>query len=306
MQKAIYFLSLFLISTATMAQNHIIPLWEGTPPLQEDIGLEEEVRQENIIRIANVQTPTIEVYLPNKSIATGQAVMIFPGGGYGILAYDWEGTDFAKWLNAQGIAGIVVKYRLPISQSLTDPKEVPLLDAQRAIRLTRAHAAEWNINPANVGIMGFSAGGHLASTLSTQYAHELDRSKDEIDLLDARPAFSILVYPVITFQEKYTHGGSKKNLLGENPSPELVDRFSNEKNVTEQTPQTFLVHAQDDTGVPIENSLLYYQALHQHGIPASLHIYPKGGHGFSFGLGKDPVQNWRDVLLDWMKALESN
>lgn len=306
MQKAIYFLSLFLISTATMAQNHIIPLWEGTPPLQEDMGLEEEVRQENIIRIANVQTPTIEVYLPNKSIATGQAVMIFPGGAYGILAYDWEGTDFAKWLNAQGIAGIVVKYRLPISKSLTDPKEVPLLDAQRAIRLTRANAAEWNINPANVGIMGFSAGGHLASTLSTQYAHELDRSKDEIDLLDARPAFSILVYPVITFQEKYTHGGSKKNLLGENPSPELVDRFSNEKNVTEQTPPTFLVHAQDDTGVPIENSLLYYQALHQHGIPASLHIYPKGGHGFSFGLGKGPVENWRDVLLDWMKALESN
>lgn len=289
-----------------MAQNHIIPLWEGTPPLQEDMGLEEEVRQENIIRIANVQTPTIEVYLPNKSIATGQAVMIFPGGGYGILAYDWEGTDFTKWLNAQGIAGIVVKYRLPISKSLTDPKEVPLLDAQRAIRLTRAHAAEWNINPANVGIMGFSAGGHLASTLSTQYAHELDRSKDEIDLLDARPAFSILVYPVITFQEKYTHGGSKKNLLGENPSPELVDRFSNEKNVTEQTPPTFLVHAQDDTGVPIENSLLYYQALHQHGIPASLHIYPKGGHGFSFGLGKGPVENWRDVLLDWMKALERN
>lgn len=289
-----------------MAQNHIIPLWEGTPPLQEDMGLEEEVRQENIIRIANVQTPTIEVYLPNKSIATGQAVMIFPGGAYGILAYDWEGTDFAKWLNAQGIAGIVVKYRLPISKSLTDPKEVPLLDAQRAIRLTRANAAEWNINPANVGIMGFSAGGHLASTLSTQYAHELDRSKDEIDLLDARPAFSILVYPVITFQEKYTHGGSKKNLLGENPSPELVDRFSNEKNVTEQTPPTFLVHAQDDTGVPIENSLLYYQALHQHGIPASLHIYPKGGHGFSFGLGKGPVENWRDVLLDWMKALESN
>ncbi|WP_026954649.1 alpha/beta hydrolase [Algoriphagus vanfongensis] len=306
MQKAIYFLSLFLISTATMAQNHIIPLWEGTPPLQEDMGFEEEVRQENIIRIANVQIPTIEVYLPNKSIATGQAVMIFPGGGYGILAYDWEGTDFAKWLNAQGIAGIVVKYRLPISKSLTDPKEVPLLDAQRAIRLTRAHAAEWNINPANVGIMGFSAGGHLASTLSTQYAHELDRSKDEIDLLDARPAFSILVYPVITFQEKYTHGGSKKSLLGENPSPELVDRFSNEKNVTEQTPPTFLVHAQDDTGVPIENSLLYYQALHQHGIPASLHIYPKGGHGFSFGLGKGPVENWRDVLLDWMKALESN
>src|SRR5690606_5925238 len=156
------------------SQNHTLPLWNGTPPLQTDMGLEEDVRQEGIIRIANVQIPTIEVYLPAKQISTGKAVVIFPGGGYGILAYDWEGTDFAKWLNAQGIAGIVVKYRLPISESLTDPKEVPLLDAQRAIRLVRQNAASWNIDPAKVGAMGFSAGGHLASTLSTQYNHEVE------------------------------------------------------------------------------------------------------------------------------------
>lgn len=283
------------------SQNHTLPLWSGTPPLQTDMGLEEEVRQEGIIRIANVQTPTIEVYLPTKQIATGKAVVIFPGGGYGILAYDWEGTDFAKWLNAQGIAGIVVKYRLPISKSLTDPKEVPLVDAQRAIRLVRQNAAAWNIDPAKVGVMGFSAGGHLASTLSTQYAHEVNRTKDAVDALSARPDFSILVYPVISFRDAAAHSGSRKNLIGENASQELLDRFSGELNVNAETPPTFLVHAQDDKGVPIENSLLYYQALHKNGVKASLHIYPTGGHGFGFGLNKGAVESWREVLLAWIE-----
>ena len=289
-----------LIATMAFGQNHTLPLWEGTPPLQTDMNLEEEVRQEGIIRIANVQIPTIEVYLPAKQISTGKAVVIFPGGGYGILAYDWEGTDFAKWLNAQGIAGIVVKYRLPISKSLTDPKEVPLMDAQRAVRLVRQNAEAWNIDPAKVGVMGFSAGGHLASTLSTQYDHEVSRPKDAIDALSARPDFSVLVYPVITFQDDAVHGGSRKNLIGENASQVLKDRFSAQLNVTAETPPTFLVHAQDDKGVPIENSLLYYQALHKNGIKASLHIYPSGGHGFAFGLGKGAVEGWREVLLAWI------
>ncbi|MCS5490012.1 alpha/beta hydrolase [Algoriphagus limi] len=294
---------LFLTKMA-FAQNHIIPLWEGTPPLQKEMDLKEEAVQEGILRISNVQKPTIEVYLPTKQIATGEAIVIFPGGGYGILAYDWEGTDFAKWLNSQGIAGIVVKYRLPISKSLTDPKEVPLLDSQRAIRLVRQHASEWNINPDRVGIMGFSAGGHLASTLSTQYDHSIDRDQDSIDQLSARPDFSILVYPVITFNDRFTHGGSKKNLLGESPDPELVKRFSNELNVNENTPPTFLVHAQDDQAVPLENSTLYYQALHANQVKASLHIYPTGGHGFAFGMGRVAVESWRDTLLDWIKNLE--
>ncbi len=285
------------------AQVQTLPLWEGTPPLQKTMDLKEDVRQEGIIRIANVQTPTIEVYLPAKQIATGKAVVIFPGGGYGILAYDWEGTDFAKWLNAQGIAGIVVKYRLPVSQSLTDPKEVPLLDAQRAIRLVRQNAAAWNIDPAKVGVMGFSAGGHLASTLSTQYNHDVERPKDAVDGLSARPDFSILAYPVITFQDGAVHGGSRKNLIGEDASAELKDHFSGELNVTAETPPTFLVHAQDDKGVPIENSLLYYTALHKNGVKASLHIYPSGGHGFAFGLGKGAVETWREVLLAWMADL---
>ena len=282
-------------------QHHILPLWEGNPPLQNPSDLKEEATQQGILRIANVQHPIIEVYLPTKQNSTGEAVVIFPGGGYGILAYDWEGTDFAKWLNSEGIAGIVVKYRLPISKSLTNPKEVPLMDAQRALRLVRKHAAEWSINPAKIGVMGFSAGGHLASTLSTQYKHEVDRSTDEVDAISARPDFSILVYPVITFRTEAVHAGSRKNLIGENASTELKDRFSGELQVNAETPPTFLVHAQDDKGVPIENSLLYYQALHKHGVRASLHIYPKGGHGFGFGKGKGAVEGWRNVLLSWMK-----
>lgn len=301
MKKPILTLALMLLSLLTFAQNHVIPLWEGTPPLQNPLDLKEEATQQGILRIANVQTPSIEVYLPTKQIATGEAVVIFPGGGYGILAYDWEGTDFAKWLNAQGIAGIVVKYRLPISKSLTDPKEVPLMDAQRAIRLVRQNAEAWSINPSKIGVMGFSAGGHLASTVSTQYTHEVNRSKDAIDGLSARPDFSILVYPVISFRDAAVHSGSRRNLIGENASQELMDRFSGELNVNAETPPTFLVHAQDDKGVPIENSLLYYQALHKNGVKASLHIYPSGGHGFGFGLGKGAVEGWRDVLLAWMK-----
>lgn len=301
MKKPIVTLLFTLFNFMAFSQNHTLPLWEGSPPFQTDMGLEEEVRQEGIIRIANVQIPTIDVYLPARQMATGKAVVIFPGGGYGILAYDWEGADFAKWLNAQGIAGIVVKYRLPISKSLIDPKEVPLMDAQRAIRLIRQNAEAWNIDPDKVGVMGFSAGGHLASTISTQYNHEVDRPKDTIDALSARPDFSILVYPVITFQDDAVHGGSRKNLIGETASQELKDRFSAQLNVNAETPPTFLVHAQDDKGVPIENSLLYYEALHKNEVKASLHIYPSGGHGFAFGLGKGAVEGWREVLLAWMR-----
>ena len=300
--KSLIFTLLFSCgSLLAISQNHTLPLWNGTPPLQNSSDLKEESIQQGVLRIANVQTPTIEVYLPTKQAATGEAVVIFPGGGYAILAYDWEGTDFAKWFNAQGIAAIVVKYRLPISKSLTDPKEVPLMDAQRAVRLVRHHAKDWDIDSSKVGVMGFSAGGHLASTVSTQYQHEVNRTKDEIDGLSARPDFSILVYPVISFRDAAVHSGSRRNLIGENASQELMDRFSGELNVNEETPPTFLVHAQDDKGVPIENSLLYYKALHQHGVKASLHIYPSGGHGFGFGRGKGAVEGWREVLLAWMK-----
>jgi len=293
----------FLATSLAFSQNYTLNLWPGLPPLQKESNLQEQAVQQGIVRISNVQIPSIEVYLPTMQSATGEAVLIFPGGGYGILAYDWEGTDFAKWLNSHGIAGIVVKYRLPLSTSLTDPKEVPLLDAQRAIRLVRQNAESWNINPSKVGIMGFSAGGHLAATLSTSFTHELPLEKDAIDALPARPDFSILAYPVISFRDAAAHSGSRKNLLGDQASSELVDRFSNELQVTTDTPPTFLVQAQDDKGVPLQNSLLYFQALHAKGVKAALHIYPTGGHGFAFGLGKGAVEGWREVLIDWMKEI---
>lgn len=293
----------FLPFTA-FSQPLVLPIWDGTPPLQVDMDLEEEHNHNGILRISNVQTPTLEVYLPEESLATGKSVLIFPGGGYTILAYEWEGTEFAKWLQSHGIAGIVVKYRLPLSESLTDAKEVPLLDAQRAVRLTRHHAENWGLDSGRIGIMGFSAGGHLASTLSTQYEHQTDREKDVVDALSARPDFSILVYPVISFRDAGAHSGSRANLLGDDPGQELVDRFSGELHVTADTPPTFLVHSQDDEGVPIANSLLYYDALHRHGVPASLHIYPTGGHGFAFGTDRGTVGGWTNVLLDWIQALD--
>lgn len=297
-------LTLILLGLQTQAQEFVLPLWEQTPPLQRASDQKETAIREGVLRIANVQKPTIEVYLPTRQMANGKAILIFPGGGYGILAYDWEGTDFAKWLNAQGIAGIVVKYRLPKSETLTDPKEVPLLDAQRAMRLVRHHAAEWKIDPSQIGVMGFSAGGHLASTLSTQYTHEVSRPKDALDTLSARPDFSILVYPVISFRDAAAHVGSRNALIGADASQELKDRFSAEINVTADTPPSFLVHAQDDKGVPIENSLLYYKALHSHQVKAALHLYPTGGHGFGFGLGKGDLENWRNILLGWIDDLD--
>src|SRR6056297_116263 len=301
------FLILILLATAPCiihAQPIELPLWDGPPPLQVDMDLEEERVRDGILRVSNVQTPVLEAYLPDRNIATGKAVIIFPGGGYSILAYDWEGTKFAEWLQSHGIAGIVVKYRLPLSESLTDAKEVPLLDAQRAIRLTRHHAEEWGLDPMQVGVMGFSAGGHLASTLSTQFDHQIDRETDMIDTLSARPDFSVLAYPVISFRDVSAHSGSRKNLLGEDASQELVDRFSSELNVTTDTPPTFLVHGQYDDVVPVENSFLYFDALHRHGVPVSLHVYPVDGHGFAFGTGQGTVEGWTSILLEWIRAME--
>lgn len=306
MKKTLFLLlfSVILLPATLYSQPVIMPLWDGVPPFQTDMSLEEEHTRNGILRIGNVQNPILEVYLPDDDIATGKAVVILPGGGYSILAYEWEGVEFAEWLQENGIAGIVVKYRLPLSESLTDAKEAPLADAQRALRLVRSQANEWNLDPDLIGIMGFSAGGHLASTLSTQYDYHAEREIDEIDSLSARPSFSVLVYPVISFRDAAAHSGSRRNLLGENAPQELVDRFSAELNVTADTPPAFLVHSQDDGGVPVENSLLYFRALTREGVPASLHVYPEGGHGFAFGTGLGLVENWTTVLLEWLHALE--
>tara|TARA_R110002051_G_scaffold48308_1_gene95252 strand:+ start:24462 stop:25373 length:912 start_codon:yes stop_codon:yes gene_type:complete len=296
-------LLLLLIVNGIFAQDTIMPLWPKNKIPNHVLSTEKEIHEQNeILRISKVQEPTIAVYLPSKQNATGEAVLIFPGGGYGILAYDWEGTDIAKFLNSKGIAGIVVKYRLPSDVSQTNKKYVPLIDAQRAIRLVRNKADKFNLRSDKIGIIGFSAGGHLASTLGTHFNEKVYEPIDTVDNESARPDFMALGYPVISFGPD-THSGSKKNLIGENASLELSDYFSNEKQVTEKTPPTFLLHTTDDTVVPVENSLLFYQALKEKNVLVTMHIYPKGGHGFGLGLHDNHLKDWGDQMMDWIISL---
>lgn len=293
-----------MITNQLIAQDTIMPLWPNDKiPNQIKSDEKEEQRTEGILIISKVQQPLIEVYLPAQSNATGEAVLIFPGGGYGILAYDWEGTDIAKFLNGKGIAGIVVKYRLPSSKSQTDKHHVPLIDAQRAVRLTRSMAKDFNIDSNKIGIIGFSAGGHLASTLGTHFDKKVYEPIDVIDKQSARPDFMALGYPVISFGPS-THSGSKKNLIGESPKPEMEEYFSNELQVTENTPPTFLFHATDDKAVPVENSLLFYKALKDKGVSATMHIYPKGGHGFSLARKDTHLRGWTERMFEWIQSLD--
>lgn len=287
------FVLLFLIcSNYTYSQSMKINLWPaGSIPLSIKNNIQEEAISTDIIRIGKVQVPLIEVYLPNKRSATGQGVIICPGGGYSILAYDWEGTDIAKFLNSKGIAAFVLKYRLPDVLSSTVPDQVPLLDAKQAMRIVRARAPEWNINPNKIGIMGFSAGGHLASTLSTHFEE------------DTKPDFSILIYPVISMDKSITHSGSRNNLIGNHPSDEMIKLYSNELRVTTKTPPTFLIHATDDDVVPVENSLLYYQALKKNKVSTEMHIYPTGGHGFGLANGNKSLESWSNLMIEWIKGL---
>ena len=300
---------LLLISTVCTivvanAQELIVPLWGDKIPNRQETSEMEIVEEKDIRWIQKVQVPSIEVYLPTGRTASGAAVVICPGGGYQGLAYDWEGTDIAKWFNSQGIAGIVLKYRLPTSESVIKPHEVPLQDAQRAIRLVRQNASAWNIDPDQVGIMGFSAGGHLASTLSTHYNEPIAFEGDQIDQLKARPDFAILIYPVISFKPAIRHQGSMNALIGASPSQAMMDRFSNELHVDSNSPPTFLVHSTDDKAVPVENSIVYFQALQDSGVPAEMHIYPEGGHGYSLGLQYPEVQSWPTLLEAWLRNLE--
>lgn len=303
---AILFLIPMTVSQAALPTNPtIMPLWSGAPPNHQESDLVEIIENDGqITRISRVQTPTIEVRLPTRAQATGRAVVICPGGGYGILAYDWEGVDIASMLNAQGIAAIILKYRLPEDASNVEPRLSPLLDASRALRLTRFHAAEWGINPNQIGVMGFSAGGHLASTLGTHFDAGDSSSKDPVERLSSRPDFMVLIYPVISMIDGITHNGSRENLLGKNPSEELVAFYSNEKQVSPQTPPTFLIHSSDDTAVPVQNSLFFYEALLANKVEAEMHLYPYGGHGFSLAIGRGRLSDWSARCVDWINTIE--
>jgi acetyl esterase/lipase len=285
------------------AQSTVIKLWpDGIPgSLDNQHYSEKSIRPtEEIMIIEKVTDPALYVFLPPADKATGAAVLICPGGGYGILAFNHEGFAIAKWLNDNGIAGIVLKYRLPSDLIMKDKSIGPLQDAQEAIRVIRRHASEWKIDRKKIGVMGFSAGGHLASTLSTHYD---DKVYDVADKTSARPDFSVLVYPVITFNSSFTHAGSRKNLIGDNPSEDEVNHFSNELQINGETPPAFLVHSENDSVVPAKNSIVYFEGLQKYKIESELHLFQKGGHGYGLSVGKGTQSAWPTLCIQWLKEL---
>lgn len=242
--------------------------------------------------------PSLTLYLPPADRATGAAVVVFPGGGYGHLAVDHEGKQVAEWLNRHGVAAFVVRYRL--GPRYRHP--VMLGDAQRAIRTVRARAGSWRLDAARIGILGFSAGGHLASTAGTHFDAGRAGAADPIERASSRPDFMILIYPVITMTDEHTHQGSKRNLLGATPDPALVRLLSNETQVTPDTPPTFLVHTTDDAAVPVENSLQFYAAARRAKVPVEMHVFETGRHGFGLGTGNPTLARWPDLAVAWLAS----
>lgn len=280
--KTILVTALLIMTTSLCAQKPIeLPLWpNGAPNSNELKGDEQEMDNG---RVSNIKNPDITVYRAEHP--NGMAVIMCPGGGYARLAMNHEGHDMAPWFNTQGITYVVLKYRMPNGHN-----EVPFSDVEQAIRLVRQHAAEWNINPAKVGIMGASAGGHLASTLATHYTSK-----------ETRPDFQILLYPVITMDANFTHAGSRENLITKNPSADLIAKYSNELQVNAQTPQAFIALSSDDKAVLPQNSINYYLALLKHNVPATMHIYPTGGHGWGFRDNFTYKRQWTDELEKWLR-----
>jgi acetyl esterase/lipase len=290
----------FLIINA-YTQNATLKLWPaGIPGSIKNVSFAEKPALTNgeVTWIQQVSDPELIVFLPPPEKATGTAVLICPGGGYAGLAIAHEGFAIAKWLNESGIAGIILKYRLPSDLIMKEKQVGPLQDTQEAMRVIRRNALEWKINPARVGVIGFSAGGHLASTLSTHFEEKVYSAADNTS---ARPDFSILIYPVITFDSSFTHAGSRSNLIGDNPSAEAVRHFSNELQITEKTPPAFLVHSADDNVVPVKNSIVYFQGIQKYNSPSELHIFQKGGHGYGLSVGKGTQSEWPVMCINWIK-----
>ena len=274
------------VQVSPSSLGSIIPLWVGAVPQAKGTN--------------SPDLPDLTSYLPSDAKSSTPAVVICPGGGYGGLAFTPEGVNVAQYFQSHGVAAFVLRYRLPKNGYL---HPVPLMDVQRAIRLVRSRAAEWNIDPSKVGVMGFSAGGHLASTVSTHFDVGNPNAGDPVDRCSCRPDFAVLVYPVISSRADIAHRGSFANLLGANPDPALMHSLSNETQVTANTPPTVLVHALDDKLVPSQNSELYYEALRQAGVPSILQEYPSGGHGFGYGKNPDksPV-GWLDKACEWLRT----
>ncbi len=299
---ALIFISfLFLICFSTNAQVKVINVWTNKIPdsIPNKNYKELDLSNKNgIYQIRKVKVPTLTVYTPSEG--NGAAVIICPGGGYEHLAYAIEGVKVAKWFNKIGVTALILKYRLP-SDSIMQNKAIgPLQDAQEAIRIVRRNAKLWNINPHKIGVIGFSAGVSLASLLCTHYNDKIYNC----DTTSARPDFSILLYPVISMEDSITHMGSRINLLGNNPGEKQIKYFSSELNVSNNTPPAFLACAENDKIVPVQNSIDYFLSLKKYVIPAELHIFQTGGHGFGLGKKGETESYWPILCENWLRALK--
>jgi acetyl esterase/lipase len=283
-------IALFFVFYFSAHAQEIINLYPGKIPNSKVTAVQES-KTSGMFR--GVTTPTLEMYLPEKEKATGSAIVICPGGGYSVVVYQGEGISTAKEFVKSGVAAFVLKYRLPDDSTMVNKTLGPLQDAQQAIKVVRENAAQWNIDPHKIGIMGFSAGGHLASTEATHFKEAFIENSGNTSL---RPDFQILVYPVISMQDALTHGDSRTKLLGKNPTKDIIDKFSNELQVNENTPPAYITHAADDKVVDVDNSIGYFEKLRHSNVPVEMHIYPKGGHGFVFR-----HKGWMDPLVQWMK-----
>lgn len=300
-QTVLAFICIMTIGGNLTAQTNVIDLWNGKIP-----GAKHSNQfKQGVDTIAgwvekySIVNPCLYVYPAPEEKATGAAVIICPGGAYWGLAIKHEGEQVAKWLNSLGVTAFVLKYRLPDDSIMENKSIGPMQDGQRAIRLVRNRAKEWGINPAKIGVMGFSAGGHLAATLSTLYN---DKVYESNDLTSAKPDFSILIYPVISMNGDITHWGSRMNLLGNSPTPEMVKHFSNELQVNAETPPAFMVHSLDDDAVPVLNSINYALAMKQNKVACELHLYPTGKHGYGMGQSANTESTWPEACSKWLES----
>jgi acetyl esterase/lipase len=295
--KTLFALTLsIIVFNLSVLNAQTIPLYSGAIANSKPVADEEKTEQNgSMIIVSKITVPSLTVFQPEASKANGTAVIICPGGGYWINAIGHEGFDVAKVFNQMGVTAFVLKYRIPNDQAMTNRETGPLQDVQQAIRVVREGAAKYKINPARIGVMGFSAGGHLASTAGTHYD-----SKQIETSTSLRPDFLMLIYPVISFSDSVGHLGSREQLIGKTPSEEKIKLYSNELQITANTPPTFLVHATDDDVVNVANSVLFYENLVRHKVPAELHIYQQGGHGFGMNNPRSP-DKWMDRLKNWME-----
>ena len=300
MKKIICLSSILFIINASAQSIAEMELYKGKVPNSTAAPNKENttIGDDKVMRVAKVSVPSITMYKPAQQ--NGMSVIICPGGGYSILAWNKEGTRVAEEFNKWGITAFILRYRLPDDTTMIDKSIAPLQDAQQAVRFVRSNAADWGIDKNKIGIMGFSAGGHLAATAATHFTFKADKASN--DTTSVRPDFAILIYPVISFDTSFAHIGSRNKLIGTGPAADKIAFFSNEQHVTAVTPPTFLVHAGDDKSVPVENSIRFYQACIKNKVPVEMHLYPKGGHGFGLN-NTTTTDNWMERLKNWLSNL---